>query len=183
MSESIQPPDVDIWMIHLDLQKTPKSPLPEGYRMRFYEEGDVEKWVEIQQASDPFFKATAETFASSMPGDAAFLSQRVMFLVDPTGRDIGSITAWENDDLTGEIIGQVHWVAIVNEMQGKGFAKPLLAAVCQRLIELGHKEACLMTNTRRLPAVNLYRKFGFEPLLQNEIEKEAWAKIASELKY
>ena len=183
MPDFAQLPNVDIWMIHSDLQNTPKTPLPAGYRMRFFEEGDVEKWVELQQASDPFFTATAETFAKTLPGDTDYLSKRVMFLVDSVGRDVGTITAWEDNELTGNMIGQVHWVAIINDKQGKGLAKPLLAAVCQLLIELGYKEACLMTNTRRIPAVNLYRKFGFEPVLQNEIEKEAWVKIASELKY
>ena len=185
----MQLPDVDIAMFHRDLTNSPKIPFPAGYQMRFYREGDISKWVEIQRSADSLYKVTAETFASYLLGDTSFLSQRVMFLVDPSGRDIGSITAWQTADLpsinlaTKPFIGQVHWVAIVADQQGQGLAQPMLSACCQRMIALGHQQACLSTNTKRIPALNLYRKFGFEPILLNDTEKEAWSDIVPKLKY
>ncbi|MFK7801149.1 MAG: GNAT family N-acetyltransferase [Anaerolineae bacterium] len=181
-------PDVDLWMIHPDLTKTPKLSFPAGYQMRFYHDGDVESWVDIQRLADSLYKVNAETFASYLPGDIDELSQRVMFLVDPSGRDIGSITAWQKDDwkfdnLTQKHIGQVHWVAITADHQGRGLARPMLSACCQRMLELGHSQACLSTNTKRIPAVNLYRKFGFEPILKTDAQKEAWNDIAPKLHY
>ncbi len=55
---------------------------------------------------------------------------------------------------------RIHWVAIAPAYQGRGLAKPLVAAACLRLRALGHVWAYLTTSTSRLPAVSLYTKFG-----------------------
>ena len=73
--------------------------------------------------------------------------------------------------------GRIHWVAIVPEFQGRGLAKPLLTAVMNRMVELGHQRARLATATQRLPAINLYLKFGFLPDPRNEEELSAWEEI------
>ncbi len=175
-------PDVDVWMMHEDLSRVAQMPLPEGYSMRFYCEGDVATWVDVQNSADEFFTATADTFKNSLSGPADYLAERVMFLVDPSGRDIGSITAWESSKLTGESLGQVHWVAIRPESQGMGLAKPMLAKTCQLLTELGHSAAFLSTNTRRVPALNLYLGMGFKPYQVGENEAHAWSQIKHLLK-
>lgn len=181
MSESL--PNIDIWMIHHDLQRVPSFLLPRGYRVRFYQEGDLETWVAIQQAADPFFVATAETFRSYLPGDLSYLSQRVMFLVDPADTAIGTITAWNTHIFQYADIGQIHWVAIVRSAQGRGLAKPMLRAACTELQARGYTTAVLETNARRIPALNLYLQFGFEPYPQSQAERDAWQRIAPQLKF
>ncbi len=178
-----QLPDSDVWMTHPDLSRTPHFSLPIGYRMRFYGDGDVQAWVRIQQAAEPFIVPTAETFTRSMPGDTAYLATRVMFLVDPSGTDIGTITAWNDDQFNGRDIGQIHWVAIIPDAQGRGLAKPMLSAACNVLRTHGYTESWLETNTRRLPALNLYLQFGFKPYPRDEVERNAWRIVASRLKF
>jgi ribosomal protein S18 acetylase RimI-like enzyme len=178
-----QLPNVNVWMIHHDLSRTPRFPMPTGYAMRFYRTGDVQTWVRIQQAAETFFVPTAEVFAKHMPGDTDYLSKRVMFLVDPSSADIGTITAWNDEQLSGREIGQIHWVAIVPDAQGRGLAKSMLSAACDVLRTHGYSEACLETNTRRIPALNLYLQFGFQPHLRDEAEREAWNIVAPRLKF
>jgi GNAT superfamily N-acetyltransferase len=175
--------DVDVVMVHRDLARAPRFLLPSSYAMRGYREGDVASWVRIQQAADPFFVATAANFAKSMPGDTNYLATRVLFLVDPAGNDIGTITAWNGDSLNGRDIGQVHWVAIVASAQGRGLGKPMLSAACDALLRQGYTEAYLETNTARIPALNLYLQFGFYPFPRNEAERSAWRAIAPKLKF
>lgn len=179
MSE--QPADSDVWMIHPNLGAVASPPLPSGYRMRFYGEGDLAVWLRIQ-AHDPFFVPTADTFADSMPGDAALLASRVRFLADPAGEDVGTVTAWSNDRLTGWEIGQIHWVALVPVARGYGLAKPMVGAACALLHERGYREACLETNTRRIPALNLYLALGFQPFVRSEAERQAWRSVAPQLR-
>lgn len=176
-----QPVDSDVWMIYPDLAAITAPPLQGGYRMRCYGEGDLDVWLRIQ-AHDPYFVPTAETFAATMPGDTALLAGRVMFLVDPAGEDVGSVTAWSNDRLTGREIGQIHWVALVPAARGQGLAKPMVGAACALLRERGYREACLETNTRRIPALNLYLALGFEPLVRSEPERQAWLHVAPRLR-
>jgi GNAT superfamily N-acetyltransferase len=177
-----EPPNLDVWMINRQLVGAPQLALPAGHAMRFYRPGDVDTWLRVQQAADPFIVPTADMFARSMPGDDAYLATRVMFLVDPSGADIGTISAWDNSDLLGHTIGQIHWVAIVPAAQGRGLAKPMLSAACQALRGHGHSAACLETNTRRVPALNLYLQFGFVPHIRSAAEEGAWRAVAPRLR-
>jgi GNAT superfamily N-acetyltransferase len=174
--------NIDVWMIQRDLSTAPRYPLPEGYTMRFYREGDIETWVRIQQAAEPFLTPTAETFNKYLP-DADKLPQRVMFLVDSTGVEVGSITAWNDSGLTGRDMGLIHWVGIVPESQGVGLAKPMLSAAIDVLRGLGYHEAWLGTGSARVPALNLYLEFGFEPYLRSRGEQAAWQSVAPRLKF
>src|SRR5205823_14626142 len=109
--------------------------------------------------------------------DSALLAQRQCYLIDQAGKVIGTATAWFNDDFDGRRTGRVHWVAIVPEYQRRGLSKPLMTAVCHRLRELGHDRAYLVTAPALRPAINLYRRFGFVPLIPNEAQRESWRKI------
>ncbi len=178
-----QSPNVDVLMVHPALARAPRFALPTGYRMRFYRAGDIQAWVSVQQAAEPFLVPTAETFARYMPGATAHLAERVMFLVDPSGADIGTVTAWDDNRLGGRDIGQIHWVAIVPEAQGRGLAKPLVSTACDVLRARGYTAALLETNTRRVTALNLYCRFGFAPQPRNAAERDAWHAVAPCLKF
>ena len=165
--------------------------------MRFYREGDIGHWLRIQHAADPDYGATVEMFANELPGDTAHLATRVMFLMDPTGSDIGTITAWNDSEIDGRDIGRIHWVAIVREAQGHGLAKPMLSAAIAVLRSLGYAEAWLWTGTAPIALwpqidnspgtppitpLNLYRSFGFEPYLRNDADRATWRTLAPHLK-
>ena len=96
---------------------------------------------------------------------------------------MGTATAWSGDLFPGQPIGRIHWVAIVPDRQGQGLAKPLLAATCRRLRALGHERAYLTTSTARLPAINLYLLFGFQPLVGSPEAYQAWQAVRPRLKY
>lgn len=176
-------PYVDVWMVHRDLASAPRYALPAGYRMRGYCEGDVKTWVRIQQAAETFFVPTAQTFAESMAGDTDYLAARVLFLVDPAGEDIGTITAWNDAEFDGQDMGRIHWVAMVPAAQGKSLAKPMLSAALDALRSRGYNAAWLWTGTGRIAALNLYLHFGFQPHPRDEAEREAWRAVAPQLKY
>ncbi len=106
----------------------------------------------------------------------------MLFLVDPSGVDIGTITAWHTDQLLGRDIGQIHWVAIIPSAQGRGLAKPMLSAACAVVRTHGYAEACLETDTRRVAAINLYLQGGFVPHPRDEAERTAWRAIKPRLK-
>jgi GNAT superfamily N-acetyltransferase len=76
--------------------------------------------------------------------------------------------------------GRIHWVMMTPSFQGRGLAKPLLAAACHRLHELGHQTAELVTDSLRLPAINLYFKFGFVPMPQGEADTQFWCSLQTE---
>ncbi len=171
-------------MIRATLADIPAYPLPTGCAVRWYRPGDEVNWVAIQAAADRYNEITPQLFAQEFcPAGvpAASLEERQCYLLDPAGRPIGTATAWV-DDLTGDpAAGRVHWVALVPAEQGKGLAKPLMTAVCQRLAALGHRTAYLTTAMDRPAAVGLYLQFGFAPVLASDEDRARWQELQQAL--
>lgn len=174
--------NVSVVLATARLAETPDYAFTDGFRMRWYRPGDEATWVQVQSASDRYNKITRELFVRAFGTDETVLAERVGFLVDPVGNDIGTATAWVDAEWQHRTAGRVHWVAIVPAWQGKGLAKPMLSAVCQRLLQQGQTEAYLDTSTARVPAINLYRSFGFEPVITNDEERQIWRELGPHLK-
>ena len=164
-------------MIHQDLESIPGFHVPAGFALRWYQPGDEASWFSIHKLADHHNQITPELFAGQFGSDSVLLAQRQCFLLGPSGQAIGTASAWFDDNFDGGRIGRVHWVALVPEYQGRKLSKSLMTAVCRRLRELGHARAYLTTLAARKPAIQLYLRFGFVPLLRNEIERAVWDQI------
>jgi GNAT superfamily N-acetyltransferase len=175
--------NVAVRMVRHHLAHIPTSPLPVGYCIRFYAPGDEVEWVRLQEETDQHLEITMKLFRSEFGQDAAPLIARQLYLCDTANHVVGTTTAWFDDDCHGEPFGRIHWVAIHPKYQGHGLSKPLLSKACERLAELGHTRAYLMTSTARIPAINLYLSFGFEPDIRTPQDRSAWAEMAQHLKY
>jgi GNAT superfamily N-acetyltransferase len=151
------------------LHCVPRYPLPTPFSLRRSRPGDRETWLRIETASRAIPEViTPELFELQFGTDPVVLEQRQLFLCDGTGTAIGTATAWYDGTDPRQNWGRVHWVAIVPPWQGRGLAKPLLSAVCQRLLELDHQRAYLMTESVRTAAIALYQKFGFMTVVPRE---------------
>lgn len=170
-------------MIRETLADIPVHPLPPGYAIRWYRSGDESLWIAIQAAADRYNKITPELFLAQFYAADARLEQRQCYLLDPAGSAIGTATAWVDDQNGDPAAGRVHWVAIVPAAQGRGLAKPLMTAVCQRLQELGHRRAYLTTSMARPAAIGLYLRFGFAPLLEGDKDVAHWQRLQEYLRY
>ena len=174
-------PQPNIIMVRPTMADLPEYELPAPYSLRWYKPGDEHAWVRIHELADLYNVADVARFEREFGLDEAVLGGRQAYLCDAAGTPIGAASAWWNDDFEGGRWGRVHWVAIVPEHQGRGLAKPLLSAVMQRLVELGHERAYLTTNPPRLAAISLYLHFGFVPTPFNDEERRNWRKVATEL--
>jgi GNAT superfamily N-acetyltransferase len=160
---------------HLD--DLPNYRLPAGHSIKWYEPGDEEKWVDIHLRAEKYAEVSRSVYAREFGGDIETLSRRQCFLLAEDGASIGTATAWFNDDYHGRRYGRVHWVAVVPEHQGRGLSKPLMSTVLSRMAELGHDRVYLRTSTARLPAVNLYARFGFAPSLRSPEDQKVWREL------
>lgn len=173
---------VSIMMVRDALDGVADFPPPAGYHLRCYRSGDEAEWTTIWQASEPYLKVGPGLFAAEFGSDARALGERQFFLLDPTGRAVGTATAWTPGlEVADASYGRVHWVAVVPEMQGRGLAKCLMTAVMNRLRELGHAKAYLITQAPRVGAVGLYLKFGFVPRVRSDEERAAWHGLRDKL--
>jgi GNAT superfamily N-acetyltransferase len=177
MKNSKEIPYKPIFMIRRSVDGVPQFDFPDGFVAAFYRPGDKSIWLDIHhQCYDPEgrIKITPETFDQNFGTNHHVLAQRQLYVFDITGRAVGSTTAWFNDNYRGEKFGQIHWVAIVPDCQGKGLAKPMMTAAMNRFKELGHTRVYLGTQTTRIPAIQLYLKFGFDPDIRTDEDKENW---------
>lgn len=152
-------------MWRANLNDIPEAALPNGLRVVDYKSGDAGAWTQIHRetyAADPV-DITDDLHARQFGEDDAVITQRQLFIETADGQKIATATAWYNDNSQPQRVGQVHWVAILPQWQGKGLAKPLLRAVLLRLRELGHDKTMLITQSTRVAAIRLYLAFGFRP--------------------
>lgn len=175
--------NIPLRMLRTHLRDLPRHDLPPGFSIRMYRPGDEQPWFDIHKLADflnPAERFTHKLFEEQFGYDRPALEQRCLFLVAPDGRDIGTATAWYDDDFHGHGMGRVHWVAIVPEFQGRGLAKPLMSAVMERLADF-HDRAYLSTNSPRLPAIHLYLKLAFHPFIRNDEDRRGWQQVAQSL--
>lgn len=180
--------NISVTMNRPTLTNLPDFALPPGYRLRWYQPGDEAAWVAIHMAADPYHHFDDTDFIEEFGADQTVLVARQAYLcpIDTNGIEdtpIGTATAWYGVDETRQSEGLVHWVAIHPDAQGQGLAKPLLSFICNRLHELGHHRAYLNTATVRIPAINLYLKFGFVPAVRGDVAttQRAWQQIRTQI--
>ena len=80
--------------------------------------------------AEPYHDVTPDLFRREFGGGDAHLPARQLFVCDATGREVGTATAWFNDDDRGLHWGRIHWVAISPDCQGRGLGRALVAATC-----------------------------------------------------
>ena len=169
-------------MIREHLEDIPEYNWPTGYSIRWYQPGDEKSWCRIHLLADKYTDVTLDLHEKEFGRNTQVLTKRQCFLVDSKGESIGTASAWF-DEHGEQSLGRVHWIAIVPMEQGKGLAKPLLKTVCNKLKELGHPKAHLTTQTVRIPAINLYLKFGFVPAIDSDRDRKIWRQLSKHLKY
>jgi GNAT superfamily N-acetyltransferase len=169
--------NIRVLLVREDWEDLAEYPLPAGWSIRWYAPGDEAVWGHIQAAADYLNAITPDLFTRQFGEHPLLLAARQCFLVNPAGQAVGTGTAWFNDNFQGRPYGRVHWVALLPEFQGQGLAKPLMSVICRRLRELGHDRAYLTTSTARIPAIQLYRRFGFVPFIRSAYEADMWEEL------
>ncbi len=175
--------NISVNMIRDSLDDIPEFALPTPYTIRWYQPGDEAAWVRIHVEADQYNTFTPALFEWEFGTEASVLSARQAYLCDGDGLPIGTASAWFKQNYRGQDYGLVHWVAILPPKQGQGLAKPLMSAICGRLRALHHERAYLGTSTSRIPAINLYLKFGFVPEIRHEADRRAWHQVAQKINH
>ena len=172
---------IEIAMACPDLRRAPRFTLPAPYRIRWWRTGDLGVWLAIQREADRLQTVAEPVFRKYYGRNEAEFPQRICFLCDQAGREVGTASAWYGDSDPGKDWGRVHWVAIVPLHQGKGLARPLISAVLDRMEALGHRKAYLTTESERILAIRLYLSLGFKPAARSAAERRAWLGVGEKM--
>lgn len=167
----------DLLMVRRDLEDIPDHTLPRGFHFRFFLDGDEETWADIESQVGEFnSKAQAlRHFEKEFGNNIETMKKRCIFIVDKEGVPFGTVTAWHGD-IRNRLEGRIHWVGIIPEYQGEGFAKPLITKALN-VLDKYHTSAFIKTQSSSHKAVNLYLDFGFEPYIESKDDREAWKQM------
>lgn len=153
-------------------------PLPEGYQFVFYQPGDRDAWIAIEQSAKEFetYAQGIESWSRYYEGRESELEGRMVFVENPYGEKVATATAFYDiygRDTSGA--GWLHWVAVRREDQGRGLSKPLISHVLNRMRELGYTQAKIPTQTTTWLACRIYLDFGFTPIPANAVHsRDGW---------
>lgn len=168
---------IHVSMVRPDMANIPQHALPAGFSFRFYRPGDADTWVRIWQEAESILRLhpiDRPLFDKEFGTDLPAMEKRCLFVVAPDGREVGTTTAWYDNEYAGKSWGRIHWVAISSDYQGKGLAKPMMTEAMNLMKRLGHGRAVLGTQTPRLAAIKLYLDFGFTPDMTTPDAARAW---------
>lgn len=174
-----------IWMIRRTVDDIPSHHLPPGFSFRAFQPGDEELWAELHTAAGQFpdIEAARARFANDFGESIDELGSRNFWVIeDASGRTVANATAWRDPDFMGESFGQLHWVSVRPEFEGRGLGRALVARCLRRLAE-SHTKAYLKTKAFRMRAIWIYLDFGFEPLIMELTCPEAWRHLADTLRH
>lgn len=174
---------IRVAMTRKDLKNIPEYALPEGFTLRLFQAGDEAEWARVETAAGEFDneEQALERFEREFFPYLDEFSKRCLFIENEAGEVIGTTTAWYGSLAEAdEVIGRIHWVSIIPDYQGKGLSKPLLTEAMKILAKY-HTEAYLTSQTINYKALNMYRHYGFKPVIRDAADEEAWAIVEEKL--
>ena len=159
------------------LKPLPELVEPAGFELRPLRKEELREWgMKLHPACgfSPKDDAYFEIYLPRViPGGIMVCAEK------STGRIAASAAAQFSE---AEVPGGLGWVMALPEMRGRGLGAAVTAAAMAFGVKHGLKIMCLLTDDSRLPAINLYLKFGWRPWLCAEDMPERWRKVLSELK-
>ncbi len=154
------------------LDSISEYPLHDGYYFEFYQDGDRDAWIEIEQSAKEFsnYEEGLDAWNRYYSGRESELHNRMVFVVNELGEKVATATAFydiNGKDKSGA--GWLHWVAVKRAYQGKGLSKPLITYVLHVMKALGYNHVKIPTQTNTWLAVKVYLDLGFRPIPENAV--------------
>ena len=181
--------DERIQYFQLMLERSAQEPilsyqLPGGYHFAFYREGDEAEWISIEISAHEIQtpEQGKEVFQRYFGQWHAELCSRMVFVLNEDGEKVATGTAWWDIRTPGPSNdGWLHWIAVREDVQGLGIARPLIAFVMQLMKQYGAKRFIVPTQTTTWLACRIYLDMGFRPIPQNIINCPTGWKIIRRL--
>lgn len=141
--------------------------LSEGFRFKSYENGDIDKWADIEKSVgeyDTVDAAKARFEKEFIPFGEEELNKRCYFILDSNNNYVATASGlYYNYD--NKHCASLNWVAVKPEYQGKRLGR----AIVQKVLTIYDKvepneDIYLKTQTWSHTAIRLYLSLGFHVL-------------------
>lgn len=163
-------------------EKLRKSPpevhIPTGYKLRTYRPGDNEGFYKIMELAG--FTLWNEELLR--PWLSHILPEGWFLIVHrASGEIVATAMANHRPQDIHPFGGELGWVAGHPDHAGNGLGKAVCASVVRRLLQAGYRNIFLNTDDWRMPALSIYLKQGWIPLLYLPDMEERWQEVCAKL--
>jgi DNA-binding MarR family transcriptional regulator len=145
----------------------------------------VEYSPELREAFEKLNREWVEKDFTVEPEDIKYFS-------DPEGEIIAKGGTIIFAELHGDLIGtgsliyedgvfELAKMAVTPAARGRGVGELIARELIRRVQAKGHRRLILVTNSKLIPAITLYKKLGFKEILQAQRSKYARGDVAMEL--
>jgi predicted dehydrogenase/RimJ/RimL family protein N-acetyltransferase len=163
------------------LRRPPTPVVPEGYALRQYRPADDEAAYLALIAKAKLNLWTHQNIVNNLqhilPGGFFVVIHHA------TGRLVATALANHRPAPEHPHGGELGWVAADPDHKGRGLGLAVCAAATARLLSAGYTDIRLLTDDFRLPAIKVYLRLGYEPLLYRDGMAERWQKVYEALRW
>jgi len=172
--------DNQIFLLRPDLENIAESELSDGYAEISNNDSLLGEWVSLLDKVFPETGYTIDRVRHLLESDDWNINR--VKLVAGNCEIVALSMAWHEAELWLHS-GFVYWVAVLPEHQSQGLGTFVLNKVLKQIKSEGFDNAVTYTEESRLPAVRMYLKNGFVPLITGTVldEWERWQRVADAL--
>ena len=149
------------------------EPPGEGYKLRFWREGDEGGGLDLLNATGQLgvwdqARIRSELAASVVDSGQLCVvhGEQIVALASVQDRKVFGVESWE-----------IGWVATHPEHRGKGLGSWVTTAAIEVALALPSRPIVLQTDDYRIPAIKVYLKLGFLPNYDHVSYPLRWGKI------
>lgn len=153
-----------------DLENVPVIPLPAGYMLRTYRDGDEHGITRVYAAST-LGKGTVEDTRHILL-DPPWSKPERIFVIEHAGELVGTAAAWL--EASNPCVGYLHMVGVLPEHRGKRLGAILTIAAIKYARSEGFTRQQLATDDGREAALRMYLGLGYYPLIMDETHPARW---------
>ena len=150
----------------------PATAPPPGFRLRPYQPGDEDSWVELINTGEYGSDWDRARFDEYITGPERMAGSRV---AEREGMVVAATFASVQPDMYNT--GRVDFVTSLPRYRGLGLGRLVCGEVVRYLVDKGYSRVILFTDDWRLPAIGLYLSMGFEPQMTRKDMPGRWEVI------
>lgn len=160
-----------------DLSTIPDIPVPDGYVLRNYREGDEAGLSRVYVAGDLGME-TPELVREKLIEHPCFTPERI-FVLEYDAEIVGTACAWANARDSSK--GYLHMVGVLDGHRGKRLGALLTITTMIYHRDHGFTAQQLDTDDWREAAVKLYLDLGYVPVYIDDTHPGRWRTLAAKL--
>lgn len=152
--------------------------VPQGYAIRTYAAGDEARflWLMEHGEFDPWGDDKLhDNVARVIPGGWFFAVEQTSRLV------VGTVMCLHNYTGRHLFTGDIGWLACDPGHRGRGLGLSLASAATKRFLDAGYRSIQLHTECHRLPAVRVYLKLGYLPVVDTATTELLWESVCTQV--